>query len=101
MAEDPKNQEMSPWKAYALVGEIGYLIAIPAFLFGFGGAYLDKYLHTSPLFLILGLVIALVSSMMAVRRTVRRMIDADATVKVPKKQETNKDQFSEQNDQNT
>lgn len=52
-------------------GELGYIIALPAVLFCFGGAYMDKSYHTSPLFFLLGLVIALTLSLVGVVRKVR------------------------------
>ena len=71
----PSPKPVSPWVAYSLVGELGYLIALPALLFGFGGAYLDKYIGSSPIFLILGLVIAGCASFFAVRRSVSLFVE--------------------------
>jgi F0F1-type ATP synthase assembly protein I len=53
-----KNSSASPWSALSLVFELGYIIAIPAALFGYFGAVLDKQKDVSPLFLVLGLCIA-------------------------------------------
>jgi hypothetical protein len=39
----------TPIAAFGIVGELGYIIAVPALLFGFGGAYIDKYFGTAPL----------------------------------------------------
>ena len=44
--------------AVRLAWDFGWIIAIPAVALGFGGAYLDQYLGTSPLFILLGLAIA-------------------------------------------
>jgi len=74
--------------AYGLVGEIGYLIAIPAVLFGFGGAYLDKQIHTTPLFMLLGLCLAFVTSGMAVWRIVKKLQERDAAIPAPKNSST-------------
>jgi F0F1-type ATP synthase assembly protein I len=57
-------------------GELGYMIAVPAVLFGFGGAYLDKYIHTTPLFIILGLVVAFALSAIGVTRKVKEIVEA-------------------------
>lgn len=59
------------WEASSLVFELGYLIALPAALFGFGGAYLDKHLNMSPLFVIAGLLLAFAVSAFAVIGKVR------------------------------
>ena len=45
--------------AIRLAWDLGWIIAIPAVALGFGGAYIDKYLGTSPLFLLLGLGLAM------------------------------------------
>lgn len=66
-------QNNAYWEALGLVFELGYLIAIPAFLFGFGGAHLDKIYGTSPLGVIAGLIIALLISSFAVYRRVQRI----------------------------
>lgn len=77
MSENPspppakRNQEYSMWSALGLVWELGYIIAIPAVLFGFGGAYLDKRFGLSPLFTLLGLLLALLISGFAVYRRVK------------------------------
>ena len=60
-----------------LVFEFGYIIAIPACVFGFTGAYLDSLLHV-PLHLLLIslLAVALVLSTMTVAKKIRRLTDA-------------------------
>lgn len=68
------NPPQNGLMALGLVFELGYLIAIPAFAFGFGGAYLDKWAGTSPLFLLLGLALALCVSGLAVYRSVMRVM---------------------------
>ncbi len=57
-----------------LVWELGYIIAIPVVVLGFGGAYLDKRLGISPLFLLLGLGLALFLSWLGVRRMIRKIM---------------------------
>lgn len=49
------------------------MIALPAALFAFGGAALDKQLDTSPLFILLGLLIALTTSSIWVWRLLKRL----------------------------
>lgn len=86
----PKNNKeaMSTMQMLSLVGEIGYLIAIPAVLFAFGGAYLDRMLDTSPLFLIAGLALALLSSALAVWHRVKPLLDSVAAA--PSLEENNR-----------
>lgn len=70
-AEAKENAKM--WSAMGLVWELGFIIALPAVLFGFGGAYLDKYLGLSPLFTILGLALALLASGLTIYRRIRTL----------------------------
>lgn len=42
----------------ALSMHVAYMVIIPIFVFGGGGLWLDKHFNTSPLYLIIGLVIA-------------------------------------------
>ncbi len=73
--DQKKLDSMSSLRVLGLAGEIGYLIAIPAVLFGFGGAYLDKHLGTSPLFIMLGFAIALSSSMLAIWHRIKPLLN--------------------------
>ncbi len=54
-----KNQV---WSALSLAWQLGYTIAIPVVVFGLLGRFLDKRLGTSPLFLLIGILISLVIS---------------------------------------
>ena len=71
----------SSWRslflALRLAWSLGYIIAIPAVLFGFGGAYLDKTLGTSPGFLLAGFAIAITLSYFGVRRKIKEITAAE------------------------
>jgi len=74
---DPKKNDgigKALWLAVQLVWDMGWIIAIPAVLFGFGGAYVDKYFQTSPLFILLGLGLALLFSFLALKRKLKEII---------------------------
>ena len=61
---------------YGLLGlgfELGYMIAIPAALAAFGGTTLDKRLGTSPVFLLVGIVLALTCSSLWVGQLIKRL----------------------------
>lgn len=60
--------------ALRLAWDFGWIIAIPAVALGFGGAYLDKYLGTSPLFLLLGLGCAIAISSIGLYRKLRDIL---------------------------
>ena len=55
------------------MGQLGFIIALPAVAFGFGGAYLDRALGTSPLLVLVGLGVAIMSSSLWIHRFIQRM----------------------------
>lgn len=57
----------------SLVGQLGFMIALPAAGLGFGGAYVDKTLGTSPLFILLGLTFAVAASSIMIYRLVKKI----------------------------
>ncbi|OGJ58221.1 hypothetical protein A2635_03235 [Candidatus Peribacteria bacterium RIFCSPHIGHO2_01_FULL_51_9] len=69
----PSSSWRPAFLALRLAWSMGFIIALPAFLFGFAGAYLDTVLMTSPLFLFLGLSFALVLSFLGIKRKVREI----------------------------
>ncbi|HVW67026.1 MAG TPA: AtpZ/AtpI family protein [Candidatus Peribacteraceae bacterium] len=84
----PASEKKEDFNSATILGlkfaaELGYMIAVPAVLLGFGGAYLDKLLHTIPLFIVLGLICAGVISFISVRRKVKEILDA---TRVPPRQ---------------
>lgn len=75
MTAPQKPEEGNPiWEGLNLAWELGYLIAIPAAAFSFGGAYLDKKIGTSPLFLLIGIGLALVISSIAVYKKTKHFV---------------------------
>lgn len=56
--------------AVRLAWNFGYIIAIPAAVFGFGGAYLDRMWGTSPVFILSGFALALMLSGLGIWRVV-------------------------------
>lgn len=46
----------------SLVGQLGYMIAIPAVIGAAGGAWLDRLYGTSPLWILVGLALAIGST---------------------------------------
>jgi len=57
-----------------LAWSLGWIIAVPAALFGFGGAYLDKSLGTTPLFILLGLGVAVTLSGLGLYRKILQIL---------------------------
>ena len=55
-----KKPPPSVWGSLALVGQLGFTIAIPLALGAFGGNYLDGLTHTN-VYVYLGLLLGLIS----------------------------------------
>jgi F0F1-type ATP synthase assembly protein I len=71
-----KKKHGNPFtEALQLFWELGFIIALPVALFAFGGAFLDRFFHTSPLFLLVGIALALAASGMGVYRMIQRVND--------------------------
>lgn len=58
------------WEVLNLAWQLGYTIAIPIVVLGFGGALLDKRLSSSPAFLLAGIALSIVISGIAVYRKI-------------------------------
>lgn len=93
-AEHP--QEVSPKDSFVLglgfAWDLGYTIALPAVFLGLGGGYLDKHIFdTSPLFLLIGLLLAFVISFSVIAskiRMINRNMPKDLPRKAPEKLHT-------------
>ncbi len=67
-----KNDKENTWSALGLAWELGYMIAIPLVVFAIGGSFLDKYLGTSPIFLLVGILTSiLLTSWMVYRKVIK------------------------------
>jgi F0F1-type ATP synthase assembly protein I len=66
-----KNETQSVLMSLKLVFELGYIIAIPIVLFGFGGAYADKAWGTSPWLLLFGMLTAATLSAIGILRKIK------------------------------
>ncbi len=71
----PQKESLSTLRLLAVAGQIGYMVAIPAVVLGFAGAYADTYFGTKPWITLAGLAFALFVSMLAVYRIVTRILD--------------------------
>ena len=66
-------EEPSTWRALAIAGELGYTIAIPIVLFAIGGRMLDQRFGTTPLMLLIGILLAVVLSGLGITRKIRKI----------------------------
>ncbi len=56
-----------------MAGEVGIILALPVVIFVVGGAKLDAYFDTSPLFVMIGVVLAATTSVVAMVRKINRV----------------------------
>ena len=75
-ASKKESKELGFLLSLRLAWNLGYIIAIPAVVFGFGGAYADKRLGTSPWLLLGGFTFAIALSGFGVYRKVKEIIGA-------------------------
>lgn len=69
----PRSIRQDLMLAVRLAWNFGYIIAIPAVAFGFGGAYLDKQYGTSPTFILIGFALAMLLSGLGIWRMIREI----------------------------
>ena len=60
--------------ALSLAWDLGYIIALPIVILGFGGAYADKHWDTSPLLLLIGIGLALIVTAVGVSKKIIKMM---------------------------
>lgn len=68
------NQKPKPVPAlnvWAIASELGFIIAIPLVLLILGGVKADRYFNTTPLFIIIAILIAPVISGIAIWRKIK------------------------------
>lgn len=63
-----KKEKSNLWQALSLLGQLGYVIAIPLVILAIAGRFIDKKYDASPWFLIAGMLLALVISTLWVFR---------------------------------
>lgn len=84
-----EKQKSNWWQALSLLGQLGYVIAIPLVLLALLGRFLDKKYSCSPWFLIAGMFLALVISTVWVYKKTMQIM-GEATKDDKEKNEENK-----------
>jgi F0F1-type ATP synthase assembly protein I len=74
MKEEKPNAPQTRNELIAFAFDVGGAIAIPLVLFAFGGRMLDKAQGTSPLFLIIGLLLSLISTGIIIWKKVKNFL---------------------------
>jgi F0F1-type ATP synthase assembly protein I len=67
----PSSQIVTAMTLSAIAGELGLVIAVPLIIFVIVGIRVDQYLHTLPLFLIAGMLLALATSTAVIARKIK------------------------------
>lgn len=71
-----KNEEKSPIKAaMSVLLDVGYIIAVPLVFFALLGRMVDNMWGTSPLFILIGIVLAAISSTMYLRKKISHLVN--------------------------
>jgi len=79
------------WQAIGLAWDLGYTIAVPLVVLALGGRLADRYLNTSPWFLLAGVVISIVfSSWLIISKTKSIMTASQAKPTVASSKEETK-----------
>lgn len=69
------KQKSAMWLALDIAYELGYLIALPIVVLGFGGAFLDKKFGTSPLFILSGIALSFIITSIGAFRKIKDITD--------------------------
>ncbi|MBP9748715.1 AtpZ/AtpI family protein [Patescibacteria group bacterium] len=70
-----QKEQKTPLQQALVIGwELGYSIAIPIVLLALGGRLLDRHFGTSPLFLLAGVLISLVTSTIWLIHIAKRLL---------------------------
>ncbi len=69
------KQKSAMWLALDIAYELGYLIALPIVVLGFGGAFLDKKFGTSPIFILSGIVLSFIITSVGAFRKIKDITD--------------------------
>jgi ATP synthase protein I len=68
-----KKPPPTVWELMGALAGLGFTIVVPIALGAILGSYLDGYLHTRPLFLLLGLLLGLISGIYGAYRLLSRV----------------------------
>ncbi len=72
--DQEKKEVLKNFKAWALAGELGYIIAVPIVAFALIGRFADKAWGTSPWLLLAGILISIIISSWLIYKKVREIL---------------------------
>ena len=85
-AKNAVDNGLSLKQAFGLAWEMGYLLAIPLVALALAGRLLDKYYETSPLFLLIGIVLSIIISSVLLAKKAINIIKDLSSVDTDKKE---------------
>lgn len=68
------NMTLSKWRLVNLAFELGFVIALPLVGFGLLGKWLDEKYNTEPLFVLVGILVAIISTTIWLTRRIKEYI---------------------------
>ena len=74
---DNRNEKFKISYALSLVTQIGITVSVITLAFIGFGHYADRYFNTSPVFILIGAILAFIFSMLAIYRLVLPIMDKD------------------------
>ncbi|MFZ6015102.1 MAG: AtpZ/AtpI family protein [Patescibacteria group bacterium] len=73
--DKPVDNGLTVWQAFGFAWEMGYTMAIPLVLLALGGRMLDRYLESSPVFLLIGILLSIIASSILVGMKATKIIN--------------------------
>ena len=70
-----KNEKMIFFKTLGLAWQLGYIIAVPLVIFAISGRFLDRKYDASPVFLLSGMLLAIIVSGLLVFRKTKKILE--------------------------
>lgn len=61
------------WFVFSILGQVGLVLAIPVTILAYFGAKLDKFYHTTPLFILSGMGLALGISSLLIYKMIKKV----------------------------
>jgi len=74
MGKERKNKQINPWRAFGMVGVVGVELSVLLLLGIWLGKQADQYFGTTPVFLIVGMVLGLIIGIWSVIKLVKPFI---------------------------
>lgn len=68
-----KQNNNNIWFALGIIGQVGFIIAVPVAILAYFGAKIDKLYHTTPLFILSGMGLSILISSMAIYYKIKRL----------------------------